>query len=109
VSAGNVNKRARCPECRRTVNTYTDAGRLLFVHHHDTTRGRESILSDERVCVASRWLVEDDELVVKPECGTCAGYQRHLRDGEPTCVECRAANASRLRAERAAYRAEVGR
>ena len=88
MSAGNVNKRARCPECRRTVNTYTDAGRLLFVHHHDTTRGRESILSDERVCEASRWLVEDAELVVTPRAPRSdAGRAQPSRPSHPLTME----------------------
>lgn len=34
-------------------------------------------------------------------CGTYAGYQRHRARGEPTCVECKAANASYVRARRA--------
>jgi hypothetical protein len=30
-------------------------------------------------------------------CGTYAGYQTHQRRGEPTCAECRAANAAYIR------------
>lgn len=37
-------------------------------------------------------------------CGTYAGYQRHRARGEPTCVECKAANASYVRARRATPR-----
>lgn len=28
------------------------------------------------------------------ECGTRAGYSRHLKRGEPTCVECKAAQSA---------------
>lgn len=34
-------------------------------------------------------------------CGTWAGYRAHLAQREPTCAECRAANAARVRAGRA--------
>lgn len=39
-------------------------------------------------------------------CGTDGGYYRHLRNGEPTCSECRAAHtlAEQQRAERRARR-----
>lgn len=61
-----VNKRARCPICGRETATFTHAGTRIYVHHHNTRRGRASILADPDVCEASGWLVEDDELVVTP-------------------------------------------
>lgn len=33
---------------------------------------------------------------MRARCGTPAGYDRHLRRGEPTCENCRAAQARRL-------------
>lgn len=42
----------------------------------------------------------------KAQCGTRAGYSRHLKIGEPTCAECKAAqslaviNYKRARVER---------
>lgn len=34
------------------------------------------------------------------ECGTEGGYQRHWREGEPACTECRAAHAAHVVAYR---------
>ena len=34
-------------------------------------------------------------------CGTHSGYQRHHREGEPACEECRAAHARYRRGLRA--------
>lgn len=33
----------------------------------------------------------------KIECGTYAGYQRHVRRGEVTCADCRRASAAYMR------------
>lgn len=46
-----------------------------------------------------------DTQAERSRCGTQAGYQRHLDYGEPTCADCRRANAERSRA----IRAERGR
>lgn len=37
-------------------------------------------------------------------CGTRSGYNRHLDRGEPTCVDCRAANAAHQRSLKEAAR-----
>jgi len=37
----------------------------------------------------------------EPVCGTYSGYQKHIRDKEPTCFPCRAARAEYTRNYRA--------
>lgn len=49
--------RAKCPICEREVNAYGIDGRLTYAAHRPSRRavvGR---------CVASVWIVEDNELV----------------------------------------------
>lgn len=41
-----------------------------------------------------------------PVCGTYSGYQKHLRDGTPTCFACRAARADYTRNYRKTKQAE---
>jgi hypothetical protein len=48
-------------------------------------------------CAAVRTRLIREERVPAP-CGTNAGYQRHLRRGEPTCADCRATHSARMKA-----------
>lgn len=58
MSAGNVNKRARCPECGTVTGTFWHNGRRIFQGHGGSMTGD--------YCPGTGWLVEDDELVTVP-------------------------------------------
>mgnify|MGYP003528600907 FL=1 len=80
MSAGNVNQRARCPECGTVTGTFWHNGRRIFQGHGGSMTGD--------YCPGTGWLVEDDELVVTPRAPRSdAGRAQPSRPSHPLTME----------------------
>ena len=107
------NGETPCDECRAANNEY--AARLMRRRRAETDeerRQREGRRIEQRLERAQRRIDEkaaaaERRLEALAPCGTNAAHQRHLRNGETPCDECKAAHALHARPEAARRRGRL--